>query len=57
MINADRSALIYGPENPNARFWAIRATSRRNRSLNRVSKKLEKPECARNKKTNERQIL
>ncbi|KAM0180907.1 hypothetical protein ACHAPC_007442 [Botrytis cinerea] len=52
-----RSALIYGPENPNARFWAIRATSRRNRSLNRVSKKLEKSECARNKKTDERPIF
>ncbi|CCD47583.1 predicted protein [Botrytis cinerea T4] len=37
-----RSALIYGPENPNARFWAIRATSRRNRSLNRVNTEMRK---------------
>ncbi|KAK6594114.1 hypothetical protein H4I96_11027 [Botrytis cinerea] len=43
-----RSALIYGPENPNARFWAIRATSRRNRSLNRVNTEMRKTNGLRN---------
>ncbi|TGO23757.1 hypothetical protein BPAE_0122g00130 [Botrytis paeoniae] len=31
-----RSALYYGPDDPNARFWGILATSHRNRSVNRA---------------------
>ncbi|TGO38840.1 hypothetical protein BHYA_0066g00280 [Botrytis hyacinthi] len=37
-----RTALYYGPPDPNARFWGIIATSRRNRSVNRVSGKLQR---------------
>ncbi|TEY29601.1 hypothetical protein BOTCAL_0929g00010 [Botryotinia calthae] len=49
-----RSALIYGPENPNARFWAIRATSRRNRSLNRVNTEMRKTNGLRNTRSGEK---
>ncbi|KAF5867632.1 uncharacterized protein Bfra_010607 [Botrytis fragariae] len=45
-----RSALYYGPDDPNARFWGILATSRRNRSVNRVSENLQRSECASNQK-------
>lgn len=49
LMNADRTALYYGPSDPNARFWGTIATSRRNRSVNRVSKKLQKSECEKSK--------
>ncbi|KAF7950681.1 uncharacterized protein EAE97_002233 [Botrytis byssoidea] len=45
-----RSALYYGPPDPNARFWGIIATSRRNRSVNRVSRKLQRSKCERKRK-------
>ncbi|KAF7951828.1 hypothetical protein EAE96_007126 [Botrytis aclada] len=38
-----RSALYYGPPDLDARFWGIIATSRRNRSVNRVNKEIRKP--------------
>ncbi|KAF7936386.1 uncharacterized protein EAE98_002605 [Botrytis deweyae] len=43
------NALHYGPADPDARFWGILATSRRNRSLNRVSRRLRRSECERNR--------
>ncbi|TGO59503.1 hypothetical protein BOTNAR_0161g00140 [Botryotinia narcissicola] len=45
-----RSALYYGPPDPNARFWGIIATSHRNRSVNRVSRKLQRSKCERKRK-------
>ncbi|TGO74727.1 hypothetical protein BELL_0260g00060 [Botrytis elliptica] len=44
-----RNALHYGPTDPDARFWGILATSRRNRSLSRVSRRLRRSECERNR--------
>ncbi|KAF7895961.1 hypothetical protein EAF00_005976 [Botryotinia globosa] len=45
-----RTSLYYGPPDPNARFWGIIATSRRNRSVNRVSRKLQRSKYERNRK-------
>ncbi|KAF7886608.1 uncharacterized protein EAF01_011286 [Botrytis porri] len=49
-ISHHRNALYYGPPDPDARFWGIIATSRRNRSVNRVSQKLQWSKFARNQK-------